>query len=403
MTHPTLIFSESHKTHYMYVVSFAPFHDVSFAQNGSTLTINPLARVVTDSFSTQKTKHLPFPLLQLIDNCCPFSTMLPPTNNAYDVSHLIGMMGDDYDGTFSEIERQTIVIFGFFLFVVILTLNFFIASRQEPPVEVIGRLERHNWALKCFIHAGATQEQRDLHCGFVRCQDRAMKLGDEVPQAKEGQTLRFTNTVTVSKFIVNSCTSSSTLSILPHQPVTTTPILKVPRYGGKVVGYDALDAEDQHVRAALMLAGDAEELSLSDEAMADALSIANTLWVRRYRYNDNDNDNNQPHDHELIDEFDSEDAEVEDEVVLEPAAAAAAVANALNIDDAATLESVVIATVTVFENESVDDGMGSVWVVPADSGVRVRRSGRMVAASNTLGTCWIQLHGRDVRRSRRFR
>jgi hypothetical protein len=65
--------------------------------------------------------------------------------------------------------------------------------------------------------------------------------------------LRFTNTVTVSKFIVNSCTSSSTLSILPLQPVTTTPILKVPRYGGKVVGYDALDAEDQHVRA-LMLA-----------------------------------------------------------------------------------------------------------------------------------------------------
>jgi hypothetical protein len=159
-------------------------------------------------------------------------------------------------------------------------------------------------------------------------------------------------------------------------------------------------AEDQHVRA-LMLAfqehtyGDAEELSLSDEAMADALFIANTLWVRRYRFNDN----TQPHDHELIDEFDSEDAEVEDEVVLEPAAAAA-VANALDIDDAATLESVVIATVTEFENESVDDGMGSVWVVPADSGVRVRRSGRVVAASDSLGTCWILCHGRNLRRSR---
>jgi hypothetical protein len=40
--------------------------------------------------------------------------MLPPTNNAYDVSHLIGMMGDDYGETFSEIERQTIVNFIFF-------------------------------------------------------------------------------------------------------------------------------------------------------------------------------------------------------------------------------------------------------------------------------------------------
>jgi hypothetical protein len=241
-----------------------------------------------------------------------------------------------------------------------------------------------------------------LHCGFVRCEDEAMKLEDEVPQQmKQGRTIRFTTTITISKFIVNSCTSSSNLCTLPLQQVTT-PVIKVPRYGGKVVGYDALDAEDQHVRA-LMLAfqqhnyGDAEELSLSDEAMADALFIANTLWVRGYRCNDN----NQPHDHELIDEFDSEDAEVEDEVVLEPAAAA--VANALDIDDAATLESLVIATVTVFENESVDDGMGSVWVVPADSGVQVRRSGQVVAASDSLGTCWIRLHGRTLRRFRRLR
>jgi hypothetical protein len=205
--------------------------------------------------------------------------MLPPTNSTYDAIHLIGMMGEGYgyDETFSEIEQQTIVTFVIFLFVIKLTLNYFIAKPQAPQAKVIGRLERHNWALKYFNHMGATQEQRDLHCGFVRCEDEAMKLGDDVPQAREGRTIRFTTTITISEFIVNSCTSSSNFFDLSLQQVTT-PILKVPRYGGKVVGFDALDADDQDIRA-LMLAFQDEELdlSLAEEAITNALHIANTF------------------------------------------------------------------------------------------------------------------------------
>jgi hypothetical protein len=65
-------------------------------------------------------------------------------------------------------------------------------------------------------------------------------------------------------------------------------ILKMPRYGGKVVGFNALDSDDRHVRALL---GDfrqyqlLDDRRLSEEAYAYAVRGANTLWARRYKSN----------------------------------------------------------------------------------------------------------------------
>jgi hypothetical protein len=74
-------------------------------------------------------------------------------------------------------------------------------------------------------------------------------------------------------------------------------------------------------------------------------------------------------------------------------------------EDADIIEPAVVDTAiaSVSEIASVDDDLGSMWVVPDDSRVRVRRSRRVVAASDTLGSCWLQLHGRTIRRSRRLR
>jgi hypothetical protein len=89
-------------------------------------------------------------------------------------------------------------------------------------------------------------------------------------------------------------------------------------------------------------------------------------------------------------------ANVEDNAV-EPA-----VAEALDVNDAATVEPVVLEIAAVAENQSIEENLGSAWVVPEDSGVPVRRSGRVIAASDTLGTCWIRVRGQNFRRSRRL-
>jgi hypothetical protein len=60
----------------------------------------------------------------------------------------------------------------------------------------------------------------------------------------------------------------------------------------------------------------------------------------------------------------SEDAKVDDDEVVGPD-----VADTLDVDDGVIVEPVVMANMTAVGVASVDDGMGSVWVVPEDSGV----------------------------------
>jgi hypothetical protein len=172
------------------------------------------------------------------------STMLQAFTNTIDIGHLIGMVGGGSDESFFEIERQTIVIFGIILFVIMLTLDFsvlpacraflvntvrslLIMNNQDPLVimsrrmfgtrrvnttnpppakNVIACLERNRavqWVngkakvhrgrdLMYFVHEGATKEQRDFYCGIVRGDDEPMSM-QQIPQAEDRRTkLRFT-------------------------------------------------------------------------------------------------------------------------------------------------------------------------------------------------------------------
>jgi hypothetical protein len=78
----------------------------------------------TSTLRTQNTTKLAF----LDYNSYPFyqtfNTMLQAITNTFDAIHLIWMMVDGCDEIFSLFEQQKILIFGFILFVIILTLNF---------------------------------------------------------------------------------------------------------------------------------------------------------------------------------------------------------------------------------------------------------------------------------------
>lgn len=270
-----------------------------------------------------------------------------------------------------------------------------------------------------FEHEKASEDECNRFCGMVQCPNEVMKMAIGFVQRTAASRLRFTGTTTMRSYIVGTSvaatTSSSTLA-RPVSLVSPGSILKVSRYGGRVVELDGDgDGDGNEFSPAdlgllmwgMQIAEDDKEVK---EIYADALRGAKMLWSRA-GYDaeevavvvaDGEEDFLAPDD-----DVDADTAEeaviVHDAVVL--------LEEEEEEEDAIVTEEEEDAIVEEEEEEEllletaaeiVDDDLGTAWVATDDSGVRVRRSRRVLSASNTLGSCWIQQAGRTVRRSRRL-